>query len=436
MGTTSLRSQNTAIVKGIVWVMAFVVLAKLAGLAKEVAIAYRYGTGEVVDAYLFAFSLANWPIAVWFSVLTVVYVPLAAKLQNQSRESLEMFQRQLLGVTLLIGSLLAAVLWFGVPWALKHSFLQFEGLERSLVQELISSLALLIPLGLLTSLFSAWVLAEGRQWNTLLEGIPALTILIFVVALPFAPVHALVWGTLLGASLHMAGLVLCHTYSSGLLLPTFRFNSPEWATFGTGVGVLAVGQVFISFTGIIDQLFAADLHPGAIATLGYANRILALLLTLGGTVIARALLPVFAVAHASNTPRLGDLVVRWALIVFIAALVSACLGWPFASWGVQLLFERGAFTPTDTEAVATAVQYGLIQIPFYLCGIVLVQFLASRGDYFLLLMSGILGLISKLAGNYLLAEKLGVPGILLANSVMYGVNLILFSVFLFRSRLV
>jgi hypothetical protein len=45
---------------------------KLAGAAKEMAIAWRYGVSDTVDAYVFVFNLATWPVSLWFGVLTVV----------------------------------------------------------------------------------------------------------------------------------------------------------------------------------------------------------------------------------------------------------------------------------------------------------------------------------------------------------------------------
>ena len=65
---------HQAIARGMVLVVLFVFFGKLAGAAKEVAIAWRYGVSEEVDAYLLVLNLVSWPVGVWFSVLTVVLV--------------------------------------------------------------------------------------------------------------------------------------------------------------------------------------------------------------------------------------------------------------------------------------------------------------------------------------------------------------------------
>ena len=48
------------------------------------------------------------------------------------------------------------------------------------------TLTLTAALGVVISVLSAWMLAAGRHSNTLLEGVPALAILVAVIAFPVA----------------------------------------------------------------------------------------------------------------------------------------------------------------------------------------------------------------------------------------------------------
>ncbi len=97
------------------WVALFVFVGKLAGAAKEMAIAYRYGLSREVDAYLFVFNLVSWPIGVWFSILTVVLVPLAARMRQTDPSELPRFRSELLGFVILLGLALALAGWSGLP---------------------------------------------------------------------------------------------------------------------------------------------------------------------------------------------------------------------------------------------------------------------------------------------------------------------------------
>ena len=55
------QADHHAIAQGMIWVALFVLLTSLARAAREMAIAYRYGVGAEVDAYLFVFNLVSWP---------------------------------------------------------------------------------------------------------------------------------------------------------------------------------------------------------------------------------------------------------------------------------------------------------------------------------------------------------------------------------------
>src|SRR5512144_766431 len=107
------QADHHAIAQGMAWVALFVLLTSLARAAREMAIAYRYGVGAEVAAYLFVFNLVSWPAGVWFSILTVVLVPLAARVQQGSSVELPLFRGELLGFTVLLGLALTFLGWLG-----------------------------------------------------------------------------------------------------------------------------------------------------------------------------------------------------------------------------------------------------------------------------------------------------------------------------------
>ena len=75
-------SPHRRIAVGFLWVSLFVFVGKLAGAAKEMTVAWRYGVSPTVDAYVFVFNLVSWPVAVWFGIISAVLVPLAARIRH------------------------------------------------------------------------------------------------------------------------------------------------------------------------------------------------------------------------------------------------------------------------------------------------------------------------------------------------------------------
>lgn len=415
-----------AIARGMAWVALFALLGSVARAAKEVAIAYRYGVSAEVDAYLFVFNLVSWPVGVWFSVLTVVLVPLAARIRQGAPAELPRFRSELLGLTLLLGLVLAFLGWLGLPLLLRSSWTGLPVTTMAMAEHMVPTLTLLAPLGVIISLFSAWMLAAGRHANTLLESVPALTILAVLLAFPGGGVEPLVWGTLAGFAFHLASLAVPLARQGEIEAPRFTRQSPQWTPFWQGFGIMLGGQALMSFTGIIDQFFAAHLDTGSIATLSYANRILALILGMGAMAVSRATLPVFSQAQAQGGQQINRVATHWVRIMFALGVVAMFVSWLLAPWGVKLLFERGAFTSHDTVIVAEILRYGLTQLPFYFAGLVFVSYLSSRGLYVWLIWSGVIGLCSKLLGNALFIPVYGVGGVAFATAFMYAANFVFF----------
>src|SRR3569623_632975 len=416
------HSRLRQIAVGVVWVSAFVFIGKLAGAAKEMAIDWRYGVSETVDAYDFVFNIVYWPIAVWFSILTVVLVPLFARIGNDNPLGLSQFRRELMGFTLLLGFILGILIYLGLSTLLHAGW---SGLSEGALlkaQEWMGPLSLLVPLGFVISLFSAWMLAYSRHRNTLFEAIPAFVILVALVLPPSWVPEPLIWGTIAGFALHMSGLA-APLYTRGeLQTPRFSFQSPAWSNFWSGIGIMAIGQALMSFTGVIDQFFAAHLGPGAVSTLSYANRILALVLGLGALAIGRATLPVFSEAFAKQDQKLRYLILRWSQLMFVAGLAALIVGWIFSPLVVKILFERGAFDAKDTQEVATILRFSLLQVPFYFLSLVLVSGLSSLRRYRTIASIAGLNLFLKIIINFMLATYFHLTGLVIATAIMYAVS--------------
>src|SRR3546814_18912286 len=75
----------------------FLLLGKAAGAFKEMAVAYRYGISDAVDAYQFTMTMANWlPITI-VGALSVVLIPVLVRTPSQGRADRARFMGELQG---------------------------------------------------------------------------------------------------------------------------------------------------------------------------------------------------------------------------------------------------------------------------------------------------------------------------------------------------
>jgi peptidoglycan biosynthesis protein MviN/MurJ (putative lipid II flippase) len=417
------QSVDIAIARGMAWVSLFVVIGKLSGAFKEMAIAWRYGISAEVDGYLFVANLVSWPVALWFSVLTVVLVPLAARLARENPTQLPLFRAELLGAAIAIGVALALVMAVLLPFVIRAPWTGLPAHTAAFAADTVFGMAPLLPISMVASVFSIWMLAVGMHANTLLEGVPAL-VLAGAVLIGDSGVGPLVWGTAAGAVLHLACLALPLAKRGEIKWPRFGFSSPAWQWFRQGFAIMLIGNALMSLVTIVDLMFSVHLGTGAVSALSYANRVLALILGLGGTAISRATLPVFSSVNYADDGATGSgkaihqAATRWIVIMFVMGAGAMLAVWWLAPTIVSLLFERGAFSADNTAEVAEAMRYGAVQFPFYFAALVLVSSLVSRGLHQAVAIGAGLNLVVKCLANYLMVPKFGINGLMLATSVM------------------
>jgi len=396
----------------------------VAGAAKEMAVAYRYGISPEVDAYLFVFGLASWPIGVWLSVLSIVLVPLAGRIAQCERKEMALFRSELLGLSLLLSCLAAVLVWVGLTTCLRSGWAGLPPQAATIADTMSQTLAWLPAIGVIIGLFSAWTLSAGRHTNTLLEAVPAVVLLVCVLSMP-GGTEPLVWGTLIGFGVHAACLLTSLLRRREIEAPRFSRLSRHWPAFWQGFGVMLLAQATMSLVQVADQVVAARLDSGSIATLGYSNRIVSLVLGIGATAVGRAALPIFANAHVIDRQELYITAMRWVRGLFALGVVAMIVGVCLAPAAVSMLFERGKFGQDDTQAVVVVLRYGLLQVPFYFAGLVLVSLLAGCGKHKWIALGACANVLVKIAATIALVPTMGVCGITLATGAMYATSFFL-----------
>lgn len=422
----ALHPDHKRIVRGAAWVSLFVLLGKLAGAVKEMAVAYRYGVSGVVDAYQLAFTVVTWIPGTLVSVIGVVLIPILVRLRQRDAADRALFLEEMHGTVLMLGGLFTLASVFLGPLALAHLASNLSEETRQMARQLIFGMAPVALLTLAIKLFAARLQAQEKQVNTLLESVPAAAICCFVLLWPKGTeIAPLLWGVLLGFFVQTVWLAYLARQADGQSIrPRWSWRSSHWPEFYQAVGIMAIGQFVMSFITPLDQYFAARLGDSAIATLSYANRVIALLIGLGSVAVSRATLPVFSeIAALGDWARARSMALKWSGLMLAVGGGAAIVGWLTAPWVIGLLFERGAFTAEATVVVAAVFRWNLVQLPFYFAVLVLVQLMASYNRFGMMSVFAATNFLAKLGFNLLLVPWMGIEGIALATSLMYSYSL-------------
>lgn len=399
--------------------------ARLLGAVREVFVARQFGTSDQVDAFVLALAVCTFVFGVVVPSAHTALVPTYVALRQHEGpdEANRLFSTTMLASTALFAAT-AAVVAAALPALLPILTPQFSPEKRHLTATLTAWLLPGFAVSGVTSCWAAVLNAHGRF------AAPAAA----AAVVPVTAVAVLVgFGHAWGISAVVAGLLAGYAIEAAIVAAVLRARRlpvvPRWRGETHGFrtvlgqyGPMVAGGLIMGGNPIIDQVMAARLAPGSVALLGYGAKVVSFAAGIATVALSSAIFPHFSALTASHDwDRLSRTIRDYAALVLVVSVPAVIVGVVFSEDIVRLLFQRGAFTATDTQAAARIQAFYLLQVPFHLASILFVRFIsASNGNRFLVWMSCI-NAVTNVVGNYVLSARLGVAGIALSTSVVHAI---------------
>src|SRR5690606_15652473 len=162
-----LHADHRRIAQGAARVAFFLLLGKAAGALKEMAVAYRYGVSEVVDAYQFTLTMASWLPVTIVGALSVVLIPVLVRTSRADRSARARFLGELQGLAIVVGAVLAIASYIAWPYLLELAGRGLDPDTQRMTSQLMFAFAPAALLTLMTGLSAARLRAHERHINTL-----------------------------------------------------------------------------------------------------------------------------------------------------------------------------------------------------------------------------------------------------------------------------
>lgn len=381
------------LMRGFATVGGLTMASRVLGFARDVLIAALLGAGPMAEAFFVAFRLPNM-FRRFFAegAFNMAFVPLFAKrLEGEGDEATRRvaardFAEEALAALTAVLLALTAVALVAMPalmLVLAGGFADdAERFDLAVAYARIEFPYLLCMS--MTALFSGVLNAMGRFAAPAAAPILLNVFLIGAMGLASAaawPVgDALAWGVL-AAGFAQAAMVWEAARRSGMALrlrrPRLTPGVRRLARLGAP-GALAGGATQIN---LVVGTLIASFFPGAVAWLSYADRLYQLPLGVVGVAIGVVLLP-----ELSRRVRRGDeagardAMNRAAELCLALTLPAAAALAVVAGPIVSVLFGRGAFSPEDVAATATATALYALGLPAYVLQKVVQPIFFARED--------------------------------------------------------
>lgn len=430
------RSINRRILSALMTVGALTVLAKIASAGKDLVVAYQFGAGDELDAFLMAFLIPSFAINLIGGSLNPALIPTYIQVRKEEgmAAATDLYATVLTGSVFLLAAT-SVILFVLGPFLLRMVALEFPTDKFALTLSLFNAL---LPCLLLSGLATTWgaILNAHEQFSlaaitpAIMAGVTILTLLAFSHSVN---IHALAIGVVAGTVCH-AALLGWGVAREGLRLrPGWVGVTPAVKTVWHQYAPMLAGAVLIGSTEVIGQIMAASLGSGSVSILSYGNKIPMLLLGVGSMAASTAVLPYFSeMVAAGQWVEIRHTLLTYTRLIAAVTIPLTVVLMAFSEPVVTLLFQRGAFTEWHAHQVARVQSFAFLQIAPFSMGILAVRLLSSLQANHTLMWSSAISLVLTIVLNYLFIQPLGVAGIALATSLMYVASMCFLYCMVFR----
>jgi putative peptidoglycan lipid II flippase len=401
------------------------ILPKLLVIFKDIVVAFYFGTSQDLDIYLMALMFIGMPISIIVVSLQTSLIPVIAGTDSKH-------------AALLLGSTLRFVfiiLLFLLPlWLISLPFLLnifYASVDELILIKLINSCYWLMPYyfisGINLLLYGA-LQARRIFWPcALLPGLFPLTTLTVLLIVREADVRLLIFGIIVGSLFELFAIFSILIRERAI---NFKYvpGSGLANVLVTSIPLM-VGMASSALAPIFEQMISFGLGAGNVSLLNYANKIPIALNTVLVTAVGVVIFPHIAELIAAKKWGVCRLMyLRLVIILISLGLVIVSIIAYFARDLISLLFERGAFTASESSETAKIMIIYLVQLPFLLAAMVSQRTLAATGKTWIMSSIGVGQLCISICLSYILSNRFGVIGVASGSSLAVATAAIIFVV--------
>jgi putative peptidoglycan lipid II flippase len=416
------KSVNRKIFSAAVIIAFITALTKVIIFIKELLVAQYFGREDAMDAFIMAFTLTTFVISLLAGTLEGAIIPAYIRIQElQGLAKASQFVTNLMALFLVFLIAITMLMGLGIPLFLPYLAQGFNHGKLLLTQQLTY---MLIPVILLSGLGYLWkAVLNACERFVFPAALPVITPLVTILCLLVGVgrgVYALVIGLLIGATLELILLAFVMKRNGWSILPGWGGITPEVRQVVGQYLPVVFGSVFMSCNPLVDQAMAATLSSGSLAALSYGQKIIGLPLSLGIMALGTAVLSYISkIVALYDWAGIKHVFRRYLALIFAITLPITAIVYVWSEPLIRLVFQRGAFTASDTVIVAQVQAFYVLQIPFYIGGILIVRMISSiAANSIYYLVPGI-NFLTNIILDIIFMKWFGVAGIALSTSVVY-----------------
>lgn len=421
--------------------MGTVMLSRIIGYVREAYIAYAFGAGQQVDAYVAAFTLPDWLnyiVAGGAASITFIsiYTRFLAEKRDADAEKTFSVVITVMTAVMIVGTIIAEII---TPQFVRWMFHGFSPAQVALTVHLTR---ILLPAqiffyvgGVVSAVLLSHRLFLYPAFGPLLYNVGI--IVGGVIGGRHFGIASLAYGALAGSFMgpFLASVIGAARIGTGYR-PSFDVTNPafrEWVRLSIP---LMLGVSLVTADDWILRHYASS-GIGDIARLNYAKRLFGVPIAVLGQATGQASLPFFA--RLFNEKRLQEFAATVNDSVYrVAAASFLATGWMMAAAVplIDLVYRRGRFTVSDTQTTAVYFFWFSLSLALWSAQGLYARAFYAAGDTLTPMVAVTIITAASLPVYSFLFHKCGVVGLAYASDIGIGANLLALAFLLHYRKLV
>lgn len=414
----------------ILLVAVITLVVKLVAFYKEMRIGSSLGLSMILDTFLIAALVPGFINNVFASSFQNVFIP---NYINELKDSTRIrgFRTASILLSLGLACLLSLLAFIFSDLLLENIYPGKSSPYYELIR--IQSLILIpcITFWSISSIISGMLEAQGLfKFSSVYSVLTSLSMIICLLYNEKLGSATLALGMTIGSAAELLFLILVARKHNVLSLskPDFRMDSVK--ILSRQFPIKAASSLLTGSTSFVTQFFAAELTVGSIGAINYGTKIPSLITVIVTTAIGSVSLPYFSKLIMTDRPKAYQSLNKAMIYVFLITSVMSFSVYLFSNMIIEILFQRGSFTATDTLKVASIQQILIFYIPFYSCNILIIKFLTSINKNTFMLYASIVNLVLNILLSKYLVVRFDIQGLAFSNLAMNIVNFFVLFIFL------
>jgi putative peptidoglycan lipid II flippase len=427
MTSETTRILSRRMYRPIITITIITIVNQIINFVMQLALAALFGSNREMDAYIAAITLPNYIVTVLLSVQGAVFIPVFIDyLQSKNEEEAWNVASGVINGYLCF---LGAFTVVGVLFAKQLLQLTVPGLSSSTL-ELSAQMATIVWPGLIATgivmLLSSVYQATGHfAWPTTVTLIGQIVNLVLVLALSR---RLGIVAVAIGATVNMflqAILVSRIVFRPSRYRFGFYFNHPGIRKIYYLLWPLIISGIGTRITPIVERYLISGMPSGSISHLNYAFKMVELLSGQLSAGISVVIFPRMALnVSQKNFPDLKHTISLSLRLMWLAIAPAIVLGIVLALPVITVVFQRGQFSGTDSQAVASLMSIYLLALAPMCLGSVTGRSFYALQDTRTPAILGIIESIAYIGYMALLVQYLGVVGVAIGYVIYFNVSLL------------